>query len=128
MAYTTSPLQSNPPGAAPPHRYGWPSMARAPSTIRVRLSAVGTEKGGAEERVSDGTPSGVGRVRGAVAQAARPKVKATIWTALSIRRHSFHGAWPGFHGARPGVNVVAKAAPTMPASERSAPIQMAVSQ
>src|SRR3982074_1312856 len=94
MAYTTSPLQSKPPGAAPPHRYGSPSMARAPSTIRVRLSAGRTEKGGAEERASGGTLSGAGRVRGAVAQAASAKVKPTIWTALSIRNHSFHEAWP----------------------------------
>src|ERR1700730_16568261 len=120
MAYTTSPLQSNPPGAAPPHRYGWPSMARAPATSRVGLSAGGTEKGGAEEPASGGAPSGAGGIRGAVAQAASAKVKPTIWTALSMRSHSFHEAWP-----RPGVNEVAKAAPTMPASERSAPMQMA---
>src|SRR6266481_337010 len=95
MAYTTSPLQSKPPGAAPPHRYGWPSMARAPSTIRVRLSAVGMEDGGADERVAGGGPSAGGRERGVVAQAARPKVKATIWTALSIRSRSFHETWSG---------------------------------
>src|SRR6266403_3842430 len=106
MAYTTSPLQSNPPGAAPPQRYGWPSMARAPSTIRVRLSAGGTEEGGADERAAGGTPSGADGVRGAVAQAASAKVKATIETALSIRSRSFHGTWPR-------VNEGAKAAPTM---------------
>jgi hypothetical protein len=35
-AYATKPLQSNPPGAAPPQRYGWPSMDMARSTITVR--------------------------------------------------------------------------------------------
>src|ERR1019366_1042694 len=67
VAYTTRPLQSKPPGAAPPYRYRWPSMAVALSTIIV----LGLRKAGAT--FASGVVGRTAFSAGAVVQAARAR-------------------------------------------------------
>src|ERR1019366_283909 len=76
VAYTTRPLQSKPPGAAPPYRYGWPSMAVALSTIIV----LGLGK--ARVTFASGVVGGVGLRAGIVEQAARERAKPAMTAAV----------------------------------------------
>src|ERR1019366_3286770 len=46
QARIVSPEQSHPPGSAPPHRYGWPSWARANATTVLCWVTVGRPKPG----------------------------------------------------------------------------------
>src|ERR1700690_284753 len=75
-AKVTSPLQSKPPGAAPPYRYGWPSMAVALSTIIV----LGLRKAWAT--FASGVVGGVGLGGGVVEQAARARAKPAMTAAV----------------------------------------------
>src|ERR1700677_2410174 len=76
-AKVTSPLQSKPPGAAPPKRYGSPSMAVSLPTIRARGSA-GEDTAGADAAGADAAGDSPAEPRRSGAVGSDPSVG---WTA-----------------------------------------------